>query len=195
MRNDATLVVADTIEMQHLSRLPFSRRAMKGFVDNVTLLQRWCKRFLQVKRPGRKHRKAQGNWSKSVLGWVTIEVACVMTRRRCSQLEKEWERQGAAQGNTEVCHGNCYWFVPLSLHWSRMYVAAPSFLLFVRLCWFCMILLRLHSIHLKRALAGDKCHFISGTKTSTCRTSSGTKPRQSSRTEEEIQIRREGSFR
>lgn len=38
------------------------RRAMKGFVDNVTLLQRWCKRFLQVKR------------------------------RRCSQLEKEWER-------------------------------------------------------------------------------------------------------
>jgi hypothetical protein len=39
MRNDATLVVADTIEMQHLSRLPFSRRAMKGFVDNVTLLQ------------------------------------------------------------------------------------------------------------------------------------------------------------
>lgn len=58
MRNDATLVVADTIEMQHLSRLPFSRRAMKGFVDNVTLLQRWCKRFLQVKRPGRKHRKA-----------------------------------------------------------------------------------------------------------------------------------------
>lgn len=63
-----------------------------------------------------------------------------MTRRRCSQLEKEWERQGAAQGNTEVCHGNCYWFVPLSLHWSRKlcYVAAHS-LLFVRLCWFCMI--------------------------------------------------------
>eukprot|EP00435_Cladocopium_sp_Y103_P051158 s205_g15.t2 len=53
------------------------RRAMKGFVDNVTLLQRWCKRFLQVKR------------------------------RRCTQLEKEWERQGAAQKSTEVCHGNC----------------------------------------------------------------------------------------
>jgi len=38
------------------------RSAMKGFVDSVTLLQRWCKRFLQVKR------------------------------RRCSQLEKEWDR-------------------------------------------------------------------------------------------------------
>ncbi|CAK9020134.1 unnamed protein product [Durusdinium trenchii] len=38
------------------------RRAMKGFVDNVTLLQRWCKRFLTVKR------------------------------RRCSQLEKDWDR-------------------------------------------------------------------------------------------------------
>lgn len=76
MRNDATLVVADTIEMQHLSRLPFSRRAMKGFVDNVTLLQRWCKRFLQVKRPGRKHRKAQGNWSKNVLG--PVRMGCYM---------------------------------------------------------------------------------------------------------------------
>ena len=30
---------------------------MKGFVDNVTLLQRWCKRFLQVKRRGQTRKR------------------------------------------------------------------------------------------------------------------------------------------
>ena len=35
---------------------------MKGFVDNVTLLQRWCKRFLTVKRR---------NYIEVALSWMT----------------------------------------------------------------------------------------------------------------------------
>jgi len=59
LHTSADVCVMVLRQMGEWSRI---RSAMKGFVDNVTLLQHWCKRFLQVKR------------------------------RRCGQCEKEWER-------------------------------------------------------------------------------------------------------
>ncbi|CAE7304598.1 STK33, partial [Symbiodinium sp. CCMP2456] len=59
LHTSANICVMVLRQMGEWSRI---RSAMKGFVDNVTLLQRWCKRFLTVKR------------------------------RRCGLCEKEWER-------------------------------------------------------------------------------------------------------
>ncbi|CAJ1327567.1 unnamed protein product, partial [Effrenium voratum] len=59
LNTSANICIMVLRQMGEWSRI---RSAMKGFVDNVTLLQRWCKRFLTVKR------------------------------RRCTLLEKDWER-------------------------------------------------------------------------------------------------------
>ena len=72
---------------------------MKGFVDSVTLLQRWCKRFLQVKRPGLKLRTYSLDTSKVNAGTLRLvhEASLQPARERVGQAD------GDCAGNFHLC--------------------------------------------------------------------------------------------